>query len=101
MMISDVLNSHPSVAESAVIGIHDEIKGEVPLGLVVLKAGSTVTKEQIAKECAELVRKKIGPVACYKTTVIVKRLPKTLSGKILRGVMRCIANGEPYKYVEK
>lgn len=101
MMISDVLSSHPSIAESAVIGIHDEIKGEVPLGLVVLKAGANVTQEQIVKECEELVRKHIGPVACYKTTVIVKRLPKTLSGKILRGTMKSIANGQSYKYDEK
>lgn len=99
MIILDVLNSHPSIAESAVIGVHDEIKGEVPLGLVVLKAGVNITKEQIEKECKELVREQIGPVACYRNTVIVKRLPKTLSGKILRGLIRKIVNGEPYKYV--
>ena len=94
--IEEVLASHPDVAESAVIGVADELKGQVPLGLLVLKAGVERPREEIATEAVELVRKRIGPVASFKTAVVVQRLPKTRSGKILRGTMRRIADDEEY-----
>ena len=94
--MEEVLASHPDVAECAVIGAADELKGELPLGLVVLKAGVNRPSEQIVKEIVSLVREKIGPVAAFKQAQVVKRLPKTRSGKILRGTMRKIADGELY-----
>ncbi|MGL5733970.1 MAG: AMP-binding protein, partial [Beijerinckiaceae bacterium] len=81
--MEEVLASHPDVAECAVIGVKDSLKGEVPCGFVVLKAGTVKTPEDIEKECIKLVRDKIGPVAAFKLAVAVKRLPKTRSGKIL------------------
>lgn len=95
--MEEVLANHPAVAECAVIGIADELKGQMPLGFVVLKAGITTSPEVIEKECAALVREQIGPVAAYKQTVVVQRLPKTRSGKILRGTMQKIADNEEYK----
>jgi propionyl-CoA synthetase len=95
--MEEVLAAHPAVAECAVIGVADDLKGQVPLGFVCLKAGITTPAEQIAKECAALVRDQIGPVAAYKQTVVVHRLPKTRSGKILRGTMQKIADNETYK----
>ena len=94
--MEEVLASHPDVAECAVIGAADELKGELPLGLVVLKAGVNRPSEQIVKEIVSLVREKIGPVAAFKQAQVVKRLPKTRSGKILRGTMRKIADGKEY-----
>jgi len=94
--IEEVLASHPDVAECAVIGAADELKGELPVGLVVLKAGVTRAPEGIVKEVVQLVRDRIGPVAAFKHAVVVKRLPKTRSGKILRGTMRKIADGQTY-----
>ena len=94
--MEEVLSSHPSVAECAVVGIKDSLKGEAPLGFVVLKAGVTKTAAEVEKECAALVREKIGPVAAYKQTVVVNRLPKTRSGKILRGTMKKIADGDAW-----
>ncbi len=89
--------SHPEVAECAVIGAADELKGQLPLGFLVLNSGSDLTEEQVVKEVVALVREKIGPVAAFKSACQVKRLPKTRSGKILRAIMRKIADGEPYK----
>ena len=95
--MEEVLASHPEVAECAVIGAEDDLKGQMPLGFYVLNAGSALSEEQVSKELVALVREKIGPVAAFKTSCQVKRLPKTRSGKILRGTMRSIADGKPYK----
>jgi propionyl-CoA synthetase len=94
--MEEVLASHPDVAECAVIGVEDELKGELPLGMVVLKAGVSRPHEEIAKEVIARVREKIGPVAAFKLATVVKRLPKTRSGKILRGTMKKIADGKEY-----
>ncbi len=91
--MEEVLASHPDVAECAVMGVNDEIKGEVPVGLVVVKAGVSRPQADLCRELVELVREKIGPVAAFKTVGVVKRLPKTRSGKILRGTMKKIADG--------
>jgi propionyl-CoA synthetase len=94
--MEEVLAAHPDVAECAVIGVADELKGQVPVGLLVLKAGVERPHDEIAAEVAQLVRDEIGPVAAFKTAAVVERLPKTRSGKILRGTMRRIADGEEY-----
>jgi propionyl-CoA synthetase len=94
--MEEVLASHPDVAECAVSAVHDPIKGEVPLGFVVLKAGAERTQETIEPELILLVRQKIGPIASFKSAAVVKRLPKTRSGKILRGTIKKIADGVPY-----
>jgi propionyl-CoA synthetase len=94
--IEEVLAAHPDVAECAVIGVADELKGHVPLGLLVLKAGVTRSHDVVAGEAVQLVRDRIGPVASFKTATVVDRLPKTRSGKILRGTMRRIADGQEY-----
>jgi len=95
--MEEVLAAHPDVAECAVIGVADELKGEQPVGLVVLKAGVAKAHEQITRELVAAVRNTIGPVAAFKKAVVVLRLPKTRSGKILRSTMRKIANGEAYQ----
>jgi propionyl-CoA synthetase len=79
------------------MGVADRLKGQVPLGLVVLKAGSARPEQIVAEEVVALVRERIGPVASFKTALVVDRLPKTRSGKILRGTMRRIADGEAYR----
>jgi len=94
--MEQVLASHRDVAECAVIGINDELKGEVPCGFIVLKAGVDRPHEQIEKEIVQLVRDQIGPVASFKRAITVGRLPKTRSGKILRGTMKKIADGEEW-----
>ncbi len=94
--IEEVLAAHPDVAECAVLGVADELKGQLPLGLLVLKAGVARSHEEIAAEAVQLVRDRIGPVAAFKAAVVVERLPKTRSGKILRGTMRRIADGDAY-----
>ena len=94
--MEEVLASHPDVAECAVVGIKDSLKGQVPLGMVVLKAGVTKAEAAIAKELVGLVRERIGPVAAFKDCTVVARLPKTRSGKILRATLRKIADGEQY-----
>jgi propionyl-CoA synthetase len=94
--MEEVLASHPDVAECAVVGVADEIKGEVPLGFVVTKAGVARPEAEIVRELVEKVRESIGPVAAFKTAAVVKRLPKTRSGKILRGTMKKIADGVEY-----
>ncbi len=89
-----VLAAHPDVAECAVVGIADALKGQVPLGLVVLKAGVSRPEAEIAAELVALVRERIGPVAAFRDARVVKRLPKTRSGKILRNAIRRLADGE-------
>ncbi len=95
--MEEIISTHPAVAECAVVGAHDQLKGQVPVGFVVLKAGAEVDPDQLAAELAKMVRSQIGPIACYKQTAVVGRLPKTRSGKILRGTMRKIADGEDYR----
>ncbi len=95
--MEEVLASHPDVAECAVVGVADEIKGEVPVGFVVTKAGVTRAEADIVRELVDKVRESIGPVAAFKTAAVVKRLPKTRSGKILRGTMKRIAEGTEYQ----
>jgi propionyl-CoA synthetase len=94
--IEEVLAAHPDVAEMAVIGVADELKGQVPVGFLVLKSGVERVHTEIVAEVVQLVRERIGPVASFKTAVVVERLPKTRSGKILRGTMRRIADGDEY-----
>ena len=94
--IEEVLAAHPDVAECAVIGVADALKGQVPLGLLVLKAGVVRPADEVEREAVQLVRDRVGPVASFKTALVVAGLPKTRSGKILRGTMRKIAEGEDY-----
>ncbi len=94
--MEEVLSSHQSVAECAVIGIQDPLKGQIPVGFIVLKDGTRTSPAVIEKECVELVRQKIGAVAALKTVINIARLPKTRSGKILRATMRNIADGTPW-----
>jgi propionyl-CoA synthetase len=96
-VMEEVLAAHPDVAECAVVGVADEIKGEVPLGLAVLKAGARRPAETIVAELIALVRERVGPVASFKQAMVVKRLPKTRSGKIVRGTIKKIADGVPYR----
>ncbi|PYP58375.1 MAG: propionyl-CoA synthetase [Gemmatimonadetes bacterium] len=95
--MEEVLASHPDVAECAVVGVGDEIKGEIPLGLVVLKAGVRRSPAAIGDDLVGMVRERIGPVAAFRTVVVVQRLPKTRSGKILRGTIKKIADGREYR----
>ena len=95
--MEEVLAYHADVAECAVIGVNDSLKGQLPIGFVVLNAGVDRSAEEIESELIALVREKIGPVAAFKTVMVVDRLPKTRSGKILRGTMRAIADGEEWK----
>ncbi len=95
--MEEVLASHPDVAECAVVGVADELKGEVPLGFIVLKAGVRRAPDTVVQELVEMVRERIGPVACFKTATVVQRLPKTRSGKILRGTVKKIADGIEYR----
>ncbi len=94
--IEEVLAGHPDVAECAVVGVADDIKGEVPVGFVVTKAGVTKTDADLMRELVERIRQQIGPVAAFKTALVVTRLPKTRSGKILRGTMKRIADSQAY-----
>ena len=95
--MEEVLAAHPDVAECAVIGAADTLKGQLPVGFVVLNAGVSRPDAEIAQEVVKMVRERIGPVAAFKTVTVVKRLPKTRSGKILRATMRKIADSEDYK----
>jgi propionyl-CoA synthetase len=95
--MEEVLAAHPDVAECAVMGVADTLKGQVPLGLLVLKSGVARPAPEIEAEAVALIRDKIGPVASFKAALVVDRLPKTRSGKILRGTMRAIADGEDYR----
>ena len=94
--LEEIVGSHSAVAECAVIARDDDLKGQIPMGLVVLKSGESISEESLSGELTLLIRKKIGAIACYKETVVVQRLPKTRSGKILRKSMRQLINGEDY-----
>jgi propionyl-CoA synthetase len=95
--MEEILSDHPQVAECAVLGVEDALKGQVPVGFIVLKAGVTRSNEDIIKEVVQMVRDRIGPVASFKTATVVKRLPKTRSGKILRGTIQKIADNKEFK----
>jgi propionyl-CoA synthetase len=95
--MEEVIAGHPDVAECAVMGVEDSLKGQVPLGMVVLNAGVDRDQDELIKEVVQRVRDTIGPVAAFKKAVVVQRLPKTRSGKILRGTMRAIADQKEYK----
>ena len=95
--MEEVLASHPDVGECAVIGVADKLKGQMPMGFLCLNAGVDRPHEEVVAECVKMVREKIGPVAAFKLAVVVDRLPKTRSGKILRGIMVRIADGQEYK----
>jgi len=92
--MEEVLAGHPAIAECSVIGIHDALKGQLPVGLVLLKDGVTVDEQALEQDLVQRVRDKIGPVACFKRAIVVNRLPKTRSGKILRKLLRQIAANE-------
>ncbi len=95
--MEEVLASHPDVAECAVVGVADQLKGQLPVGFIVLKAGVSRDAEEIVTEVIQLVRDRIGPVAAFKQATVVQRLPKTRSGKILRGTMQKIADNQDYR----
>jgi propionyl-CoA synthetase len=95
--MEEILSDHPQVAECAVLGVEDALKGQVPVGFIVLKAGVTRPNADIIKEVVQMVRDRIGPVASFKTATVVKRLPKTRSGKILRGTIQKIADNKEFK----
>lgn len=95
--MEEVLADHPDVAECAVLGVEDALKGQEPIGFLVLKAGVNRNPEEIIKEVIQMVRDRIGPVAAFKTATVVQRLPKTRSGKILRGTIQKIADNKEYK----
>jgi propionyl-CoA synthetase len=95
--MEEVISNHQAIAECAVIGTNDQLKGELPVGFFVLKAGVEQDPEEIKQELVKMVRESIGPIACFRESSEVPRLPKTRSGKILRGTMRSIANGKEYR----
>jgi propionyl-CoA synthetase len=95
--MEEVLAEHPDVAECAVIGVSDTLKGQLPLGFLCLNAGTNRPHDEIVKEVIALVREKIGPVAAFKLACVVDRLPKTRSGKILRATMVKIADNDDFK----
>jgi propionyl-CoA synthetase len=95
--MEEILADHQDVAECAVLGVEDALKGQVPIGFIVLKAGVTRSHDEIAREVVQMVRERIGPVASFKTATVVKRLPKTRSGKILRGTIQKIADNKEWK----
>jgi propionyl-CoA synthetase len=95
--MEEILARHPDVAECAVLGVHDDLKGQVPVGFVVLKADVEREHQELVTELVQMVREQLGAIASFKRAVVVERLPKTRSGKILRGTMRKIADGESYK----
>ncbi|MCG3766424.1 propionyl-CoA synthetase [Vibrio cincinnatiensis] len=94
--MEEILGAHPAIAECAVVGVHDELKGQLPLGFVVLKDGVKIDAQTLEEELISQVRSQIGAVACFKHALVVERLPKTRSGKILRRIIRQIADGESY-----
>jgi len=95
--MEEIISTHPAIAECAVIGTNDQLKGELPVGFFVLKAGINQSPDDIRQELVKMVREQIGPIACFRESSQVQRLPKTRSGKILRGTMRSIANGKEYR----
>lgn len=94
--MEEILMDHPEVADCAVIAVKDDLKGQIPVGFVIVNAGSKVEESALQKELIESVRNELGPVASFKKVAVVKALPKTRSGKTLRGTMSKIANGEDY-----
>ena len=95
--LEEVVGSHPAVAECAVIGIKDDLRGQIPVALVCLKDGVDTVDSAVEAEVVQLVRDTTGAVACLRQALVVQRLPKTRSGKILRGILHKIADGESYK----
>jgi propionyl-CoA synthetase len=95
--MEEIISTHPRVAECAVIGADDDLKGQVPVGLIVLNADKSGDDAEVVKGCIQAVRDTLGPVAAFKSAAVVSGLPKTRSGKILRGVIQKIANGKEYK----
>ena len=95
--MEEVVSSHAAVAECAVIGANDSMKGQIPVGLIVLKAGVEVDEAELEKELVAMVREQVGALACFRRAVVVQRLPKTRSGKILRNILRSIADGKEYQ----
>jgi propionyl-CoA synthetase len=95
--MEEILARHPDVAECAVLAVHDDLKGQVPVGFVVLKADAERDHDELVAELIQMVREQLGAIASFKRAAVVERLPKTRSGKILRGTMRNIADGESYK----
>lgn len=94
--MEEILSTHSAVAECAVIGVPDELRGQVPLGLLVLKAGENISEDELVSQLVQMVREQVGAVACFKQAFVVQRLPKTRSGKVLRAVLRKIAASEAY-----
>ena len=94
--MEELVSSHPDITECAVVGIKDELKGQIPIGLIVTKENASKSEEEIEKDLIALLRKEIGGIACFKTSIIVNRLPKTRSGKILRKTLSQIADGTPF-----
>lgn len=95
--MEEIVSSHKDVAECAVVGIDDELKGQIPFATVVLKNGSTISEEYLEKNIIQMVREKIGAVAFLKNAMVVKRLPKTRSGKILRKLIRTLLDGKEFQ----
>jgi propionyl-CoA synthetase len=94
--MEEIVSSHDAIAECAVIGIEDQLKGQVPMGLAVLKDGVSIETDALTQDLKQMIRSKIGPISCYSSTLIIQRLPKTRSGKILRRILRQVADGKPY-----
>ena len=94
--MEEIVAAHNAIAECAVVGVADELKGQVPVGFVVLKSGITINESTLESELIQMVRHKIGPIACFKRAIVVQRLPKTRSGKILRKIIRAIADEKPF-----
>jgi propionyl-CoA synthetase len=94
--MEEIVAAHPAVAECAVVGVEESLKGQAPVGFVVLKAGFDISEADLEAELVAMVRDKIGAIACFRKATIAKRLPKTRSGKILRKVMRQMADGQPF-----
>ena len=94
--MEEVVAAHPAVAECSVIGVKDELKGQLPVGLVILKDGVEIDEATLFADLKASMVKQIGPIACFKEALIVNRLPKTRSGKILRKILRQIADGQSY-----
>eukprot|EP01066_Platyproteum_vivax_P011622 Platyproteum_vivax@DN5274_c0_g1_i1.p1 len=95
-VMEDALNHHPAVSEAAVMAIHDDLRGQVPIGVVILKKDANLTQEEVRKQLVAKVRKDVGAIACFKIVAFVDRLPRTRSGKILRRTIAAIANGQEY-----
>mgnify|MGYP003977320409 CR=1 FL=1 len=95
--MEEVLSKHNDIAECAVVGVDDELKGQIPIGFIVVNSGTVTSNEIIIKETIHMVRNEIGPVASFRKAIIVKRLPKTRSGKILRNTIASIFDNKPFK----